>query len=281
MSDPRACPDQPVSLAIADLTFGYPAKGHRLQDVSLTLREAEICCLLGPNGAGKTTLLRCLLGLLKPERGTIRIQGQDIKSLAARDLARLVAYVPQSATTPFPFTALEMAVMGRTPHLRSGAVPSAADRRIALGRLDRLGIAALADRIFSTLSGGQRQMVLLARALVQDARILVLDEPTAALDYGNEVRLLQIVSALADEGRSVLMTTHQPAQAFGYADRAVLLRDGAILAQGPPDEVLTSESLTALYGATIHVVSVSLPDHPGRVMKTCLSRPDSGWRGAK
>jgi iron complex transport system ATP-binding protein len=261
----------PVSVEIADLTFGYPKRGHRIRDVSLSLHEGEICCLLGPNGAGKTTLLRCLLGLLQPERGTIAIHGKAIDGLSARALARLVAYVPQNTMTPFPFTALEMAVMGRTPYLGVAATPSAADRHAARDHLERLGIAALADRIFSTLSGGQRQLVLLARALVQEAPILVLDEPTAALDYGNEVRLLQIVGDLAREGRSVLMTTHQPAHAFGHADRAVLMQDGAIVDAGRPADVMTSARLSALYGAEIHVTVVSVPGHPPQAVRTCVA----------
>ncbi len=266
-------PARRVSVEMTHLSFSYPRDGHRLNDVSLCLREAEICCLLGPNGAGKTTLLRCLLNLLTPAQGTIRIYGKNIASLSARELARLVGYVPQSATTPFPFTALEIAVMGRTPYLPLSATPSAADRRMASDSLERLRIGHLRDRSFSNLSGGERQLVLLARALVQEAPVLVLDEPTAALDYGNEVRLLQIMTDLAREGRSILMTTHQPAHALGYSNHAVLMRNGAIIADGAPADVVTSERLTELYGAAIHVAAVALPGDPGRQVLTCIPIP--------
>jgi iron complex transport system ATP-binding protein len=184
-----------------------------------------------------------------------------------------VAYVPQSATTPFPFSTLDIAVMGRTPHLDAWATPSAADRDLAFGHLERLGIAHLADRSFSNLSGGERQLALLARALVQEAPVLVLDEPTAALDYGNEVRLLQIVSDLARAGRSIFMTTHQPAHALVYANRAVLLRNGAVIADGHPADVVTSEHLSELYGVPIHVAGVALPGETGREVRTCVPIP--------
>ncbi|MGH3797804.1 MAG: ABC transporter ATP-binding protein [Pseudonocardiaceae bacterium] len=246
-------------------------------DVSLAVRESEVCCLLGPNGAGKTTLLRCLLGLLTPESGVIRVLGADATKLPARQLARLVAYVPQSTTTPFPFTALEIAVMGRTPHIGVTAAPSTADRSIALAQLEHLDIAHLAHRAFSLLSGGERQLTLLARALVQEAPVLILDEPTSALDYGNEVRFLDVVAELVRTGRAVLMTTHQPSHALTHADRAVLMRNGAIVADGPPEHVVTSELLSDLYGVRIHVAQVPLPGGHGQTQRTCFPVPSRGY----
>jgi ABC-type cobalamin/Fe3+-siderophores transport system ATPase subunit len=258
------------SVEIEGLSFTYGHDGHRLVDVSLTVGVGEMCCLLGPNGAGKTTLLRCLLGLLKPTAGLIRILGMDTTGLSTRALARLVAYVPQSTTTPFPFTALDMAVMGRTPHVGATATPSAADRRAALAQLDHLGIAHLAHRYFPLLSGGERQLTLLARALVQQAPVLILDEPTSALDYGNEVRFLDIVAELVQADRAVLMTTHQPAHALTHADRAVLMRNGTIVAAGTPEHVLTSQRLSELYGVRIHVAQVPLPEEDGDTQRTCF-----------
>jgi iron complex transport system ATP-binding protein len=275
MSAPRAPEPEPsaASVEISGVSFAYPRHGHHLADVSLAIYETEVCCLLGPNGAGKTTLLRCLLKLLSPHRGTIRVYGTDIGTLSARKLARLVAYVPQSTAIPFPFTALDIAIMGRTPHLAPYASPSVADRRVAFGHLERLGIDHLAGHIFSKLSGGERQLVLLARALVQEAPVLVLDEPTAALDYGNEVRLLQIVSDLARAGRSVFMITHQPAHALSYASRVVLMRDGVVIANGKPADIVTSERLTDLYGVPIHVAAVPFPGAPAGEVRTCVAIP--------
>lgn len=264
-----------VSVGIDGLSFAYPRGGHRLADVSVSVHEHEVCVLLGPNGAGKTTLLRCLLGLLTPHGGVIQVLGTDIAALSSRQLARRVAYVPQSTTTPFPFTALDMAVMGRTPYLAAATAPTAADRRIAMEQLDRLGIAHLALRPFSLLSGGERQLTLLARALVQQAPVLVLvlDEPTAALDYGNEVRILDVITDLARAGRCVLMTTHQPAHALTHANRAVLMRGGRLVADGVPEEVVTSESLSDLYGVAIHVARVNLPGEKGFPVRTCIPIP--------
>jgi iron complex transport system ATP-binding protein len=260
------------AIEVDGVSFRY-GRRRQLSDVSFSVDEAEVCCLLGPNGAGKTTLLRCLLGLLRPERGTIRVAGFDTRRLSARRLARLVAYVPQSTSAPFPFSALDIAVMGRTPYLAVGTTPSATDRRVAMGQLQQLGIEHLAGRAFSKLSGGERQLTLLARALVQEAPVLVFDEPTAALDYGNEVRILQVVAELGRAGRAVLMTTHQPAHALAHAGRAVLLRDGAVLANGKPRDVVTGPALSDLYETAIGVVPVVLPGRSDVALRTCIPVP--------
>jgi iron complex transport system ATP-binding protein len=264
-------------VAVQGLNFSYPRQGHRLTDVSLAIAPAEVCCLLGPNGAGKTTLLRCVLNLLTPTAGTIRIDGQDVTALSSRQLARLVAYVPQATTTPFPFTALDIAVMGRTPYLDITSAPAEHDRKLAMEQLEGLGVGHLADRSFSKLSGGERQLVLLARALVQGSSVLVLDEPTSALDYGNEIHLLEVVRRLTRDGKSVLMTTHQPAHALNYADRAVLMENGAIIADGLPTDIVTGERLSALYGVPIHVTSVAVPGTSAAV-RTCLPVPTEAPR---
>jgi iron complex transport system ATP-binding protein len=263
-------PDGQPSVEIDGLCFSYGRGGYRLVDVSLAVRAGEMCCLLGPNGAGKTTLLRCILGLLTPAAGVIRVHGMDLAQLSGRQLARLVAYVPQSTTTPFPFTALEMAVMGRTPHVGAIAAPSAEDRHAAWTQLERLGVAHLAHRSFSVLSGGERQLILLARALVQQAPVLILDEPTSALDYGNEVRFLDIVADLVSDNHAVLMTTHQPAHALTHGDRAVLMRAGTIVADGTSEQVLTSQRLTELYGVEIYVAQVPVPGADGGTQRTCF-----------
>jgi ABC-type cobalamin/Fe3+-siderophores transport system ATPase subunit len=258
------------SVDITSLDFSYGRGGHRLRDVSVRVHPGEVCALLGPNGAGKTTLLRCLLGLLAPDRGTITLAGSDLAALSRRELARLVAYVPQTSSTVFPFTTLDMVVMGRTPHLAITATPSPADQRAAHSTLARLGIDHLASRAFAQLSGGERQLALIARALVQQAPVLVLDEPTAALDYGNEVRILTVLTELAAAGHTVLMTTHQPGHALTYATRAVLMRAGAIVADGPPEQIITSDRLTDLYGTPIHVAQVTLPSPDPGTAYACI-----------
>ncbi|WP_020500536.1 ABC transporter ATP-binding protein [Sciscionella marina] len=260
-----------MAVTVDGLEFEYRNGGHRLAGVSLHVAEAEVCALLGPNGAGKTTLLRCVLGLLAPRRGSITIAGQDITTLSTRELARLVAYVPQSTGITFPFSTLDVAVMGRTPHFGMIGTPSRTDLNAAESMLDLLGVGRLAERPFASLSGGERQLVLLARALLQQAPVLVLDEPTAALDYGNEIHLLGVIAELASAGRTVLMSTHQPDHALAHATRTVLMRDGRITADGPSHEVITGERLTELYGTPLHVTDVSLPE--GQRIRTCVPVP--------
>jgi iron complex transport system ATP-binding protein len=255
---------------VTGLSFSYQRGGHRLNNVSLVVRQGEFCCLLGPNGAGKTTLLRCLLGFLRPDRGRVVVAGRDVAALSARDLARLVAYLPQGANTAFAFTALEVATMGRTPHLAVTAAPSLSDRRAARAQLEELGVGHLAPRLFPSLSGGERQLVLLARALLQEAPVLVLDEPTTALDYGNEVQILNLIANLARGGRSILMITHQPAHALTYANQVALMRKGDIIAEGSPSLVLTSETLSDLYSTPIVVANVPLPGPDHREVSVCV-----------
>ncbi|MEZ0366150.1 ABC transporter ATP-binding protein [Mycobacterium sp. pUA109] len=263
-----------AAVEVDRLCFGYADGGHRLSEVSLSVQPGQVCCLLGPNGAGKTTLLRCLLGLLTPQSGTIRVTGEPAGRLARRELARRIAYVPQHSSTPFPFSTLDIAVTGRTPYLRPMASPSAADRRAATAVLDRLGIGALADRPYSVLSGGERRLALMARAVVQDAPLLVLDEPTAALDFGNEARILQVVTELARAGRSVLMTTHQPWHALHCGERAVLMRGGRVLADGPAGQVVTAQRLSELYGVPVRVLATDDPS-TGRPVYACAPVIDS------
>lgn len=259
-----------MNIEIRGVVFSYRDRGRdreQLHDVTFNVPEGAVCCLLGPNGAGKTTLIRCIVGFLTPDQGSIRLTGRDRHTLTTRQLARLVAYVPQSTSTVFPFTALDVAVMGRTPHLAPTSMPSRKDHRKARDTLDQLGIGHLASRRFTQLSGGERQLVLLARALVQEAPILVLDEPTASLDYGNEIRILDVIRGLASSGRSILMTTHQPNHALWWADLAVLLSGGAVQATGAPREVVTSDALTTLYGVPIHLGPLRMSE--GQDQLTC------------
>jgi iron complex transport system ATP-binding protein len=259
--------DQPHAergLQAHDLHFAHVPGQPQLAGVSLGVRPGEVLCLLGPNGTGKTTLLRCLLRLLRPDRGTVTVDGRDVGGMSAPELARAIAYVPQSGTTGFPFSVLDVVVMGRSPHLRTIDTPTERDYEIAFDRLDGLGIGHLADRTFNLVSGGERQLALIARALTQASPILIFDEPTASLDYGNQARILQVVGSLARAGHAVVMTSHAPDHALACADNVALLKDGSLLEYGPPHEVITAPVLTALYGIPIRVVSIpSDPDGAG------------------
>jgi iron complex transport system ATP-binding protein len=209
--------------------------------------------LLGPNGSGKTTLFRTLLGLLPAIAGQVRLNGTPIGEVRHRALAREIAYVPQAETGAFAYSIADVVLMGRTAHLGVFATPSQADNLAVRRALETLGIADLADADATQVSGGQRQLALIARALAQDAGIMVLDEPTASLDFGNRIRVLGEVRRLANLGKAVVLSTHEPEHAFMVADKVAVLANGRLLAFGPTAEVVTADLLTAAYSTPIAV----------------------------
>ena len=239
-------------LDCAGLAVGYGRRAV-LREVTLSVAPGEVLCLLGPNGCGKTTLFKTLLGLLPPLDGAIRLKGDPLALLTRRARARRAAYVPQATTPSFPFSALELVTMGRTARLGPFAQPGRADEAAARAALARLGVEDLAERSTAALSGGQRQLVLIARALAQEAPLLVMDEPTASLDFGNEAQVLDQATRLAADGFGVVLSTHDPDQAFAIADRAALIAEGRVLALGPPAEVLTPAALQRVYGVPVSV----------------------------
>lgn len=244
-----------MTLAARALDFGFRSRtvGRR---VDIELPPARIACLLGPNGSGKTTLMRTLLGLLPPLGGEALLDERPVGRWPVRERAARLAYVPQAAESYFDFSVLEMVEMGRMAHRGLFAQPGRADRMRALEALERLGIAALADRPINRVSGGERQLALVARALATQAAHLVMDEPTANLDFGNQARVLDEIARLKASGVAVLFSTHHPDHALRIAERAVLLRDGGVMASGPTEAVVNSENLSALYGRAIEVTEV-------------------------
>jgi iron complex transport system ATP-binding protein len=224
------------------------------RDLSLRVAPGEIVCLLGPNGCGKTTLFRTLLGLIPPIGGRVLLDGRPLPGWSRADIARRMAYVPQAHVPPFPYRVEEVVMMGRTARIHPLAAPSAADRSATGAALARLGIGDLAGADYSRLSGGQRQMVMIARALAQEAPILVMDEPTASLDFGNQARVLARIADLAHAGgHAVILSTHDPDQAFALNAHVILMHEGAILAEGPPEHVLTTDRLSRVYGVQVTV----------------------------
>jgi len=238
------------------LGFGYGAKAVG-RDVDLEVRPREVLCLLGPNGSGKTTLFKTMLGLLPPQAGEVRLDGEPLPSLARSDIARRVAYVPQAHAAHFPFTVIDMVVMGRTAHLGLFASPTEEDRRKARAALATLGVADLAEAEYTRISGGQRQLALIARSLAQEAPAIVMDEPTASLDFGNQVVVLAEIARLAARGLAIVLSTHDPDHAFSVGNRVALLDGGRLVAQGPPHEVLTPERLRAVYGVSVAIERLS------------------------
>jgi iron complex transport system ATP-binding protein len=245
-----------VRLEARDLDFGYG--GHRVgTGASLVLEQGEIFCLLGPNGGGKTTLFRTLLGLLPPLGGSVLLDGTDIAVMGRGAVARQLSYVPQAQVVYFPYTVAEVVLMGRTAHFGLLAAPSKRDRHAAQAAMERVGIEKHAQAIFGRISGGERQLVLTARALVQEARLMVMDEPTASLDFGNRLRVLRHVRSLRESGIGVLLATHDPDQAFLCADRIALLHRGRLETAGTPAEIITAANLGRIYGTDVTIERIA------------------------
>lgn len=234
------------------LAIGYPSR-RVAEGIDLAVGRGEVLCLLGPNGAGKTTLFKTLLGLIPALDGEVEIDGKPVVSLSRQALARAVAYVPQAQVMEFAYTVLDLVLMGRTAHLGPFAAPSTVDYNRARAALDELGILDLADREANRISGGQRQLCLVARALAQDAPLLVMDEPTASLDLGNRFLVLDRVRTLRERGFGVVFSTHDPDQARELATRVAVIADGRLAAYGTSDETITGPVLSSVYGVPVIV----------------------------
>ncbi|MBN1249172.1 MAG: ABC transporter ATP-binding protein [Anaerolineae bacterium] len=222
----------------------------------MEIPAATITAILGPNGSGKTTLLHLILGILAPEGGVVLLARRPRETYSRREMGQLVGLVSQNEYVPFNFTVLEYIVLGRAPHLQLLQTPGEEDLAIAGRILEQIGLSHLRDRSIQSLSGGERQLVMVARALAQHPRILLLDEPTSHLDLGNREHVLAILRQQAEQGVTVVFTTHEPNQAADVAAFVVLMRDGRVLEVGPPEEVLTSTWLTRTYGVLVEVVEV-------------------------
>lgn len=253
-------------LSFHSVSFGYHPNHPILKDVTFDMHPGRITAILGPNGAGKTTLLSLTLGWLSAWTGEIRLSGTPLRAHPPRERGRLMALVPQAEHTPFDYTVLEYTLMGRAPHLPPLEMPSAADTEIAMNSLGQVGIESLAHRPVPQLSGGERQLMLLARALAQLANsqspvtnhhLLLLDEPTAHLDLRNKARLIRIMRQLRESGVTLLMTNHEPEVVLAVADDVLLMESGVPPQFGALDEVFTAEALSRVYGLPIRLVQVN------------------------
>ena len=242
-------------IEVKKLSFSYGSR-EILHDISFTAKNGEFLSVLGGNGVGKSTLFRCMLGLTEGYTGEVLLDGADRKSLSVRETARRAAFIPQHTSSSFNYSVEDIVLMGTTASLSAFRTPRAEETARVETALEKVGIAELRHRCFHHLSGGERQLVILARALAQGSNNLLLDEPTSALDFGNQVRVLTQLRALAREGYTVVQTTHNPEHAYTFSDRVIALCAGRIEAMGSAQEVLTEANIRRLYGMEVTVSSL-------------------------
>lgn len=241
-------------ISLDGIHFQYdPLDPVVLTDLSLDIPAGKVTAILGPNGTGKTTLLHILLGLLKPSQGTVRVAGKPHRAYSKRELSQLIGLVPQFESIPFNFSVYEFVLLGRSPHLNPFQLPGEQDHEIACGALEAAGILHLAQKPVMEISGGERQLVHVARVFTQQTPVMLLDEPTAHLDLQNQNRILNLLQKMAAGGSTAVMTTHDPNAAIYAADQIVLMNQGQIWAQGSVDEVITTENLSGIYQIPIRV----------------------------
>ncbi len=244
-----------MSVEVKNLSFSYGG-GDILKEISFTANPGQFLSILGPNGVGKSTLFKCILGLLRNYSGEVILDGVDAKTLSVSEMAKKIAYIPQSGYPVFNYSVHDIVLMGATSRLSTFGIPQKQDSARADAALQKIGISHLRDRCFHHLSGGERQLVMIARALTQQAKVLMLDEPTSSLDFGNQVLVLEEAKELAGEGYTVIATTHNPEQSYMFSDRIIALKGGRILADGPPREVLDADLMRELYRVNVTVSSL-------------------------
>jgi len=241
-------------LDVKNLSFRYGTGRTIFHDVSFSLDKGEVLSILGTNGAGKSTLLNCIANLFRPASGEIFLEGRAMSKMKMREVAQVVGYVPQIHTPAYAYTVREFTVMGRTPYIGAFAKPSAADYEMADAALERMGIYHLADKAYTEISGGERQQVTIARVITQQPKMILLDEPTAHLDYGNQYRVVQMIKQLSDEGYALIMTTHNPDHAIILNGKVAILNREGLLSVGQAADTLDHETLSTLYRLNIKTV---------------------------
>lgn len=246
---------------------GY-SKKTVLEDITFELEKGEILCILGPNGVGKTTFLKSVLGMLKLRSGEIYLNNSNLNLFSEKQRARVIAYVPQMHAPPFPYKVIDVVVMGTNVKLGHFRSPGKKEYAFAEDILESLGIKYLKDEVYTEISGGERQLVLIARALAQEPKILIMDEPTSNLDYGNMIKVLRQINSLADLGMSIIMTSHSPEQSFLCSAKTVLIEKNNTIRIGSPEEIVTEENMKNAYGATVRIRELEMEN--GNKVRTCI-----------
>jgi iron complex transport system ATP-binding protein len=241
-----------MSVDVINLSFSYGSH-EVLHDISFTAADGELLAILGPNGVGKSTLFQCILGLLSGYKGKLMINGQNTRNMGIHEMSRQIAFIPQLHSPVFNFKVFEVVLMGTSSQV--SVIRNPGPRQVALAEqaLEAMGISHLKDRVYTRISGGERQLALIARALVQQAKTLVMDEPTSNLDYGNQIRIMTHIKKLARDGYAVILSTHNPDHASIYADKAIALYQGSICEQGKPAEIITSGLIRKLYNVEVDI----------------------------
>ncbi|NPE27470.1 ABC transporter ATP-binding protein [Methanococcoides sp. SA1] len=243
--------------SLNNASYSYDGKKNVFENISFSLKKGETLCILGPNGIGKSTLIKCIANVFKLKNGTILIGNKNISSMSRTEVAQRIGYVPQADMSVFSFSILDFVLLGRAPHLPFFSSPSEKDIKIAENAIINVGISHLMDRPVTEISGGEKQLALIARALAQEPDILLLDEPTSHLDFGNQVRVLNLIDKLSRQGTSVIMSTHYPDHAFMSQKNVAIMLENDFIAQGTAEEVITKENMSLAYGIEVAIDHVS------------------------
>jgi iron complex transport system ATP-binding protein len=249
-----------MKLTVSNAEFHYDStKISGFRDVNFSLKDGEVMSILGPNGCGKTTLMKCINRLIEIQRGSIVMDNQDISRLSRTRIAKSIGYVPQLHQPAFPFSVMDTVLVGRAPHLGLLESPTAGDMKIAEQSLETMGIYHLKDKSYTQISGGERQMVIFARVLTQQPSLLLLDEPTSHLDFGNQIRLLHEIKKLAATGLPIIMTSHFPDHVFMVSDTVAIMKEGSFIDCGHPDEIITESNMQRVYGIPVNIRYIDSP----------------------
>jgi ABC-type cobalamin/Fe3+-siderophores transport system ATPase subunit len=243
-----------MRLQTSHLCYSYTPQNTVLHDVALKVDEGEKLFVLGPNGSGKTTLLSCLAGILTPDQGEIQLNDRGLGAYKAAERAQIIGVIPQGHNPAFPYTVMEMVMMGRAPYLRWLDLPSKDDQNIVEMVLEQLGLFDLRDHPYTEISGGEQQLTLIARGLAQKCQILLMDEPTAHLDLSNQYKIMEIIDQLSQSGISFVISSHQPNEALHYADNVMVMNQGWVIENGPPEDIVTEAMISTVFGISTEVL---------------------------